>query len=320
MKNLSLPAAGAAVAVLAVFSLSAGNSDIAWRDFFHDPAAADIVLISRWPRTAALMLCGVAMSVSGLIMQLLTQNRFIEPATAGTVPSASLGILLMGILWPAAPVVAKMTVAGVCALLGTGIFLLIISRLSLRSSLLIPLVGIMLGAVIGAVATFVAVRFEMLQSLVAWMSGDFSVVLRGRYEVLWAVGGLTVLTYVVADRFAVAGMGRDVAVNLGLDYRATLILGLAIVAAVNGVVTVVVGALPFLGLIVPNLISLVRGDNIRGNMPWICLTGGGIVLACDVFGRLIRYPYEIPVGSVLGVFGAVIFLFVLLKDRGDART
>lgn len=319
MRFFLLPAAITVVAVLAALSLAVGNSDVQWGRMLADPRAADIVLISRWPRTAALILCGVAMSVSGLIMQLLTQNRFVEPATAGAVPSAGLGLLLTGILWPAAPVAVKMATAGTCALAGTALFLVIISRLSLRTSLVVPLVGIMLGAVIGAVTTFVAVRFEMLQSLVVWMSGDFSVVLRGRYEVLWLVGGLTVLTYLIADRFAVAGMGRDVAVSLGLDYRVTVILGLAIVAAVCGVVTVVVGTLPFLGLIVPNLISLLWGDNIRRNIPWICLTGAGIVLACDVFGRLVRHPYEIPVGSILGVAGAALFLLVLLKDSGHAR-
>lgn len=318
MRNIPLLVAGMVVAMLAIASMLAGGSDVSWRHLFSDPAARDIVLISRWPRTAALILSGVAMSVGGLIMQLLTQNRFVEPATAGTVPAASLGLLLMGIFWPAAPVVTKMVAASFCSLLGTGLFLMIVSRISLRSSLLIPLVGIMLGAVITAATTFIAVRFEMLQSLYAWLSGDFSIVLRGRYELLWMVGGLTVVTYIIADRFAIAGMGRDISVNLGLDYRTTVIVGLAIVAVVNGVVTVIVGTLPFLGLIVPNLISLMRGDNIRRNIPWICLSGSGIVLLCDTVGRVVRYPYEIPAGSILGVFGAATFLLVLSMERRNA--
>lgn len=319
MRVPSLIAASVVVVALAVLSLAIGSSGITWDDIVHDPQAREILFISRWPRTAALVLCGIAMSVSGLIMQMLTQNRFVEPSTAGTVPSAGLGILLMGLLWPGAPVMVKMLVASACAMAGTGLFLILIGRLSLRSSLLVPLVGIMLGAVIGAVTTFIAVRYEMYQSLVAWMSGDFSAVLRGRYEVLWLVGLLAVLTYAVADRFAVAGMGRDVAVGLGLNYRATVILGLMIVASVNGVVTVVIGTLPFLGLIVPNLISLMFGDNLRRNIPWICLLGAGIVLACDIVGRVVHAPYEIPLGSILGVVGAAVFLVVLLKDRSHAQ-
>lgn len=318
-RTASLWAAGMAVAVLAAASLMVGNLDVRWDHLLSDHNSLDVVLISRWPRTAALILAGIAMSVCGLIMQLLTQNRFVEPATAGTVPAAALGLLLMGIFAPAAPVIAKMAVASLCALLGTGLFLAIVSRIAFRSSLLVPLVGIMLGAVITAVTTFTAVRYEMLQSMYAWLSGDFSIVLRGRYELLWLAGLLTAAVYLSADRFAIAGLGRDVSHNLGLNYQATLILGLAIVALVNGIVTVIVGTLPFLGLIVPNLVSLLCGDNLRRNMPWIALTGSGIVLLCDLIGRLVRQPYELPVGSVLGVFGAAIFLAVLFLDRSHAR-
>lgn len=319
MKRLALPGAVLVVILLAGLSLAIGNSDIHWARLFSGHGAMDVLLISRWPRTAALILSGMSMGVCGLIMQQLTQNRFVEPGTAGTVSSASLGLLIMAIFWPAAPIVAKMGIASLFALAGTGLFLMIVRRLPLHSSLLVPLVGIMLGAVIGALTVFLAVRFEMLQTLVAWLSGDFSAILRGRYEVLWLAGILTILAYGCADQFAVAGMGRDVAVNLGLNYRTTLVLGLAIVAAVNGVVTVVIGTLPFLGLIVPNLVSLMRGDNIRSNIPWICLLGAGIVLLCDVVGRLVRQPFEIPVGTVLGVLGAVLFLMVLFSDRSHAR-
>lgn len=317
--RLALPAALMAVVLLSALSMAVGTGDIPWRRLLTDPGAGDLLLITRWPRTAALLLAGMSMALCGLIMQQLTQNRFVEPGTAGTVSSAGLGLLVMGIFWPAAPVAVKMLAATGFALAGTALFLLIVSRLPLRSSLLVPLVGIMLGAVVGAATVFLAVRFEMLQSLVGWMAGDFSAVLRGRYEVLWLSGGLMLLAYAVADRFAVAGMGRDVAVTLGLNYRATLALGLAIVAAVNGMVTVVIGTLPFLGLIVPNLVSLMRGDSVRGNIPWVCVLGGGIVLACDIVGRVVRAPYEVPVGTVLGVFGALLFLGVLLTDRAHAR-
>lgn len=319
MTRAALAAAAVAVALLAALSMAVGSGDVSWRRLFDDPAAMDLLLISRWPRTAALILGGAAMAVSGLILQHLTRNRFVEPATAGTVSSAGLGLLVAGIVWPAAPVMAKMAAATLFALAGTGLFLLMIARLPLRSSLLVPLVGIMLGAVVGAATMFLAVRFEMLQSLVGWLAGDASAILRGRYEVLWLAGALTAAAYAVADRFAVAGLGRDVAVGLGLDYRTTLFLGLAMVAAVNGVVTVVIGALPFIGLIVPNLVSIMRGDTVRANIPWIALLGGGLVLACDIVGRLLRQPYEIPVGTVLGVVGAGLFLAVLLRERDHAR-
>ena len=147
------------------------------------------------------------------------------------------------------------------------------------------------------------------------MSGDFSSILQGRYELLWLVGGLTLAACLIADSFTVAGMGREFSVNVGLNYQKVMTIGLSIIALISGVVVVVVGALPFLGLIVPNLISLMMGDNIRKTIPWICLAGGGLVLLCDIIGRLIRYPFEIPASVILGVVGAVIFLYLLLKHQ-----
>lgn len=158
-------------------------------------------------------------------------------------------------------------------------------------------------------------HYDLLQSLGSWEAGDFSGILQGRYELLWLVGILTLLACWTADRFTVAGMGREFSVNVGLNYRKVMLLGLSIIAVISGVVVVVVGALPFLGLIVPNLISMMMGDNVRKTIPWVCLLGGGLVLLCDIIGRVVRYPFEIPVSVILGVIGAVVFLFLLLSQR-----
>lgn len=306
--------------VLVLLSLATGSHSMSLATIFSDPQAAQVMFISRIPRTSALLLAGMAMSVAGLLMQMLTQNRYVEPATAGSVQSAALGMLVITLVAPAAPVIIKMSVASVFALLGTALFLLILRRLSLKTSLIVPLVGIMLGTVISSMTTFIAVRFDLLQSLSAWNSGDFSSVLQGRYELLWLVGGLTLLAYIMADRFAVAGMGPDMAANLGLNYRKVLLAGMTIVALISGVVVTVIGALPFLGLIVPNLVSLMLGDNVRRNIPWIAILGGGIVMLCDIVGRLLVHPFEIPAGTILGVIGAAVFIAVILKEQMYAKS
>lgn len=306
--------------ILALISLFIGAGDVSPVDLFTDPEMQDIFFISRIPRTVSLILAGSAMSVAGLIMQLLTQNRFVEPSLAGTTQSASLGLLLVMALFPAASIMTKMIVASLFALMGTMLFMLLLRRVILKSALIVPLVGIMLGAVISALTLFTAFYFDLLQSLGAWMSGDFSSILQGRYELLWLVGLLTLIACWIADSFTVAGMGREFAINVGLNYRKVMTIGLSIIALISGVVVVVVGALPFLGLIVPNLISLVMGDNIRKTLPWICLAGGGLVLLCDIIGRLVRYPFEIPASVILGALGAVIFLFLLLKQQRHAKS
>ncbi|MFF1013252.1 ABC transporter permease [Proteus mirabilis] len=320
MKTFHLSLGIGLIAILSMISLFIGVGDITPASLFTDPDMRDIFFISRVPRTLSLLLAGGAISVAGLIMQLLTQNRFVEPSLAGTTQSASLGLLVVMLLFPAAGIFTKMMVATVFALLGTVLFMLLLQRIALKTALIVPLVGIMLSAVIGALTIFLAVYFDLLQSLDAWTSGDFSSVLQGRYELLWLVGALALMACWVADSFTVAGMGREFSINVGLNYRKVMIIGLSIIALISGVVVSVVGALPFLGLIVPNLVSLVMGDNIRKTIPWVCLSGGAIVLLCDVIGRLIRYPFEIPASVILGAVGAVIFLFLLLKQQRYAKS
>ncbi|GMB63333.1 iron ABC transporter permease [Pectobacterium parmentieri] len=296
-------------------SLFIGAGQVTFDAVWTDPMMRDIFFISRVPRTLALLLAGSAMSVAGLIMQLLTQNRFVEPSLAGTTQSAGFGLLVVMVIAPSASLMVKMTVASVFAMVGTLLFMMLLRRIVLKSALVVPLVGIMLGSVIGAVTTFGAMYYDLLQSLGSWEAGDFSGILQGRYELLWLVGGLTLLACWTADRFTVAGMGREFSVNVGLNYRKVMLLGLSIIAVISGVVVVVVGALPFLGLIVPNLISMLMGDNVRKTIPWVCLLGGGLVLLCDIIGRVVRYPFEIPVSVILGVIGAVVFLLLLLSQK-----
>lgn len=305
---------------LSMISLFTGVSHISLTSLWSDPNMRDVLFISRIPRTLALLLAGSAMGVTGLIMQLLTQNRFVEPTLVGTTQSASLGLLLVMIFAPAATIFSKMVVACLFAMAGNLLFMLILRRIVLKSALIVPLVGIMLGSVISAITIFIAMSTDLLQSLVSWIyGGDFSRILQGRYELLWLVGALTIIACLVADRFTIAGMGREFAINVGLNYRQIMIIGLSIIAIVSGIIVVVVGALPFLGLIVPNLISLIMGDNIRRTIPYVCLLGGGLVLFCDIIGRIIRYPFEIPVSTILGVIGAIVFLILLIRQAQYAK-
>jgi len=307
-----------AVVILASISLLIGAGDLSlpailWPQ--EGQYATQILLISRVPRTLALILAGTAMAVAGTIMQALTQNRFVEPSTAGTVESASLGLLIVSLLAPDAPVIVKMMVAAAFALVGTALFLRILKLIPLRSVLTVPLVGIMLGGIVGAITTFFAYRFDLLQSLNAWTTGDFSGVLRGRYELLWIAFLLTLGAYAAADRLTLAGMGQDFSTNLGLRYRGIVSFGLIIVSMVTATIVVTVGMLPFLGLVVPNVVSLIVGDNMRRSLPWIALLGAGLVLACDIVGRVVYYPYEVPIGTIMGILGSALFLFLLLKGR-----
>jgi iron complex transport system permease protein len=300
----------AVVAALLVLSLFTGVYDVVGAT-----DGAEMFAITRIPRTAALVLAGAAMAMCGLVMQLLTQNRFVEPTTTGTTEWAGLGLLTVMIVAPNAGIVPRMTGAIVAAFIGTMVFFLFLRRVSLRSSLIVPIVGIMLGAVVGSVTTFIALQTDTLQNLGVWFAGSFTSVLRGQYEPLWIVLVVVVAVFITADRFTVAGLGEEISTNVGLNYNRIVLIGTALIAIATGVVTVVVGSLPFLGLIVPNIVSMLRGDDLRSNLPWVCLLGIGVVAVCDLVGRTIIMPFEVPVSLILGVVGAAVFITLLLRQR-----
>lgn len=309
-RRLPLVAGVGVVAALVAASLAVGVYDLG-----SDGFGSELFWITRVPRTAALVLAGSAMAVSGLVMQLVTQNRFVEPTTTGTTEWAGLGLLLTTILLPQSGLAVRMVTASVAAFAGTMVFLAILRRVRLRSSLVVPLVGIVLGTVVSAFTTYLAVSTNLLQYLGTWFVGSFTTVVRGRYEVLWIVLIVVVAVFVVADRLTVAGLGEDIATSVGVNYRRTLFIATALVAVASGVTTVVVGFLPFLGLIVPNLVSRWRGDDLRRNLPWVCLGGIAIITLCDIVGRTVRMPFEVPVSMILGLVGSAIFVALLLRQR-----
>ncbi|ROP44896.1 iron chelate uptake ABC transporter family permease subunit [Pseudokineococcus lusitanus] len=319
----SRPAAVAAAALVvagALASLFLGAADLAPADLLAarslDDPAVELLLVSRGPRLLALLLAGSAMAVAGLLMMHLTRNRFVSPSTAGTVEWAQLGLLLATLVLGSTGVLERMLVAVVAALAGTALFLRLLRRLVLADTLLVPLVGLMLGAVVSGVTTGIAYRADLLPVLATWTAGDASGIIAGRFELLWLVVVALAVAWWQADRFTVAGLGEGTAVSLGVDHGAVVRVGLVVVAVVTAVVVVVVGAVPFVALVVPNLVTIVVGDDIRRALPVTAAAGAAFVLLCDVVGRVVVHPYEIPVGTVAGVIGGVVFLVVLLRLRG----
>ena len=312
----------AALLLLAAASLFVGVQDLSVGDLFRglNDDQRMLLVVSRIPRTVAVLLAGASLAIAGLLMQLLVRNRYVEPSTVGTTESASVGILVMTLFFPGAPVWVKMIMAMIFALAGTAVFIRIIRSLPPKAPVVaVPLVGIMLAGIISAATTFVAYNNDLLQALSTWMAGDFAGVLQGRYELLWLLAAVGAVIWLFADRFSVASLGKDMATSLGLSYQQTVNAGLALVAVASAVTLVVVGAIPFVGLIIPNLVSMWLGDNLRRNLGWSALCGAGFVLLCDLLARTVNFPYEVPVGTISGVLGGVVFLTLLLSGRMPTR-
>lgn len=312
--TLGVSLAGVVLAVGAYLSLAVGVVPITPADLL-DPSAQQRMLLTevRLPRTAAILLSGAALAVAGLIMQRVTQNGFVSPSTSGTVEAAVLGVLLATLLVPGVSLVAKMGIAVAVAVAGTLVFLHLLQRIRHRDPIVVALVGLMYGGVLSAITVFIAYQRDLLQLLEIWTTGSFSAVMSGQYEPLYAVLAVGVVGYLFADRFTVVGMGREFATNLGVSYTRILYTALVVVSVMAAVVVVVVGAIPFLGLIVPNVVSMFMGDHVRRTLPVTALAGAGFVVVCDVIGRTVRFPYEVPVATVAGIIGAAVFVWLILR-------
>lgn len=300
---------------LSLFSLFTGVAKLNWSNLFADPQSLLVLINSRFPRTLAVILVGVSLAVAGLIMQIIVHNRFVEPSVAGTSQGASLGLLLVMLFYPELPVLAKMAVASLSAFLAMGGFLILAQRIPAHDPLLLPLMGIVYGGVLGAVATFLAYQNELIQLLRTMLSGDFSAIIKGRYELLWANGLAVIIAYLLADQLTIIGMGKQSAQALGVNYRQLTIITMAVVSMVTALVVITVGMISFLGLVMPNIVRQFTGDNLRRCLPWTAWSGACLLLICDILARLLRFPYEIPVSTIVGVLGAFLFLYLLLKNN-----
>lgn len=297
--------------ILSIISLFIGVADI--NIFSMEKGDLNILLISRIPRLISILVAGCGMSICGVIMQQISNNKFVSPTTAATIDSAKLGVLFAIIMFESATMMQKMVLAFIFSLLGTFIFMMILKKVKAKNTIFIPLVGIMVGNVIGSITNFFAFKFNLIQNMGSFLQGNFSSILKGNYEMLLLSIPMVILAFTYVHKFTLVGMGEEMSTNLGLNYKRVTNIGLAMVALISALVVITVGSIPFVGLIVPNIVSLVQGDNVAKNMPIVVALGSIFVLICDIIGRIVIFPYEVPIDLTVGVIGGVIFLYLILR-------
>ncbi len=309
-----------AAIVLSFVSLFIGAIDITVADLLDwDSTKTQIFLISRVPRLIAIILAGAGMSIAGLIMQSLSRNKFVSPTTAGTLDAAKLGIMISMLFFTNVTYTQQVIFSFAAALLGTMLFMQILDRIKFKDVIFVPLIGIMYGNILSSITTFFAYEADIIQNISSFFMGSFTLIIAGRYELLYVSIPAVILAYMYANKFTVAGMGEDFAKNLGLSYKFVLNIGLILVAIIATTVVLTVGVIPFLGLIVPNIVSLYLGDNLRKTIPHTAVMGVVFLLICDILGRIVVHPYEIPVNVTVAVIGSAIFLIMLFRGRAYAK-
>lgn len=271
------------------------------------------ITASRLPRLITLVLSGAGLAICGVIMQQVVRNRFVEPATSGGLEAAKLGILIGLLLMPDQSQFIQMSLAMVFCFAASLIYVQLITRMSPRNAVVVPVVGLMYGGVLGAIADFWAYSHNILQSMQGWMLGDFSKIVQGNYEIVLLILPAVVVCYFFAHRFTLMGMGEDIAKSLGLGWHGTVAVSLLIVSATVSVTVISVGTISFVGLVVPNLVALWKGDNLAKTLPIVGIGGAVLLLCCDLIGRLVIWPYEVPIGLTVGSIGGIIFLGLILR-------
>ncbi|MGG5574438.1 iron chelate uptake ABC transporter permease subunit VctD [Vibrio diazotrophicus] len=311
MKRLLL-----ALMLVSVASLFVGVGNLSLTFLLnHDPMSWQLLWTSRLPRLLAILLAGAGLSIAGLIMQQVSQNRFAAPSTSGTIECAMLGYVLSLVFFGDG---SQLWLIFSVAMFGTLVFVWFIQSIQFKNAIFVPLIGIVFGNVVDSTATFVAYKYDAVQNLSAWKVANVANILQGDFELLYIAIPIAVFSYLYAARISAVGMGKDFAVNLGLNYNQVLVIGVCLVSVLSASVVMIVGELPFLGLIVPNVVSHFYGDNLRANIPRTAAFGALLVLLCDLAGRVIIFPYEVPISMIISMLGGIAFILLITKGMRHA--
>lgn len=302
--------------ILLVLSLSIGSStEFSWWDVFQRGSFSQkLFLESRLPRTMAIFLSAGALSLAGLLMQTITQNRFAAPSTTGTVEAAQLGMLISLFFFPQASLAQKMLFAFCGAMMATLLFIEVVRRLSFQEKWMLPLVGIIYGGMLGAAGEMIAFRYNLVQSMTSWRQGSFAMIQTNQYEWLFLNVIVVGVIWYFTENFTLMSLGEETSRSLGLPFQHMEKLALFLVSLTTAVTMITVGSLPFLGVIIPNIARRFRGDHLRNSRGLVFGLGVCLVLICDILARLVVAPYEVSVSVVLGTVGSIIFINLLWKE------
>lgn len=203
--------------------------------------------------------------------------------------------------------------------LGKWIFAWFVQRIQFKNTMLVPLIGIMFGNVPGGITNFIACKFEVTQQLSTCFVGSFAPIIKENYELVWLVLPLAVIAFCFANHFNIVGMERDFSQNLGVNYKLVLFPGFTISAIITASVVTVVGQISYIGLIIPNIVGMFKGDKIKGTLIDTALSGALFVLVCDITARTVIVPYELLIELIVGIIGSMLFISMLIYKLNHGR-
>ena len=269
----------------------------------------------RIPRTVAALVCGAALSVSGLILQTTLNNTLASPGIIGINSGAGFFVLVVSLIFPFGAF-ARCLGAFTGAVLAVLIVYFISEKAGVSKTTLI-LAGVAVSSLMSAgIDVVITLHPEIVADKVAFNLGGFqNISISSLYFAIPViVAGLVILIFLAGgiDLFA---LGDETAYGLGLNVRACRIAAILISGILAGCAVSICGLLGFVGLIIPNFVRLAGKANTRSNIFMCIILGADFLMFCDLIARFLFYPYELPVGLFLSCLGSPFFIWMLIRKK-----
>lgn len=311
--------------IAVVLSICLGSARITFSELLQvlkngigniETPAARIVWYARVPRTAACMLSGAALAVSGAVIQGVLTNKLASPGIIGVNAGAGLAVTLCCAFgafsgW----VIAGAAFGGAVA----AVLLVAFTAQKIGASrTTIILGGVAVNACLNAASEAISILVPDAGMQAAdFRVGGFSNVVYARLlpaGVLILLGLLILFT--LTNELDVISLGEDTAQGLGMPVKKMRTLFLTLSALLAGAAVSFSGLLGFVGLIIPHVGRRLLSNENGKLLPFCAIAGAGFVTLCDQLARTLFSPYEIPVGILMSCIGGPFFLFLLFKGRG----
>ena len=310
-----------AVAMLLLIDILIGMSHIGIKEIIdsiisYSGSKQDLIIRTvRLPRVLLCILIGASMAISGLIMQNLTRNPLASPQILGINSGATLSVVVIMVFFPLLGYKAKI----LGAFLGAGViglFVHVIGTVKNLSPLKITLVGISIQLFLSSITKSIMLFNESKTSdLVFWMIGGVhhAQFIHIMAILPWFILSI-VLTILISNSMDTLKMGDSVAISLGENVKLTKTVATIVVILLSSSSVAIAGPISFIGLITPHIISKLGGRNFRQNFILCGIYGANLLLLSDIISKLLKYPYESPVGTVTSFIGAVFYIFLANKE------
>ena len=310
-----------AVAMLLLIDILIGMSHIGIKEIIdsiinYSGSKQDLIIRTvRLPRVLLCILIGASMAISGLIMQNLTRNPLASPQILGINSGATLSVVVIMVFFPLLGYKAKI----LGAFLGAGViglFVHVIGNVKNLSPLKITLVGISIQLFLSSITKSIMLFNESKTSdLVFWMIGGVhhAQFIHIMAILPWFILSI-ILTILISNSMDTLKMGDSVAISLGENVKLTKTVATIVVILLSSSSVAIAGPISFIGLITPHIISKLGGRNFRQNFILCGIYGANLLLLSDIISKLLKYPYESPVGTVTSFIGAVFYIFLANKE------